>query len=64
MEITEKELIALLQDENAKMKELLEFANGNLSMLFHDIDKGKNVDIKKVVAFIGTRIEAFLNTRK
>lgn len=61
--MTAEELIAILQEENSKMKELLEFTNENLSMLFHDIDKGRDVNVKDVVAFIGSRIETFLNER-
>ena len=63
MKMTAEDLIAILQEENSKMKELLEFANVNLSMLFHDIDKGRDINVKDVVAFIGTRIETFLNER-
>ena len=63
MTINERDLINFLQDENRQMKELIEFTHNNLSMLFRDLDKGVPVDTKRVVAFIGKRVEGFLNER-
>lgn len=71
MEMTTREYIAILQKENSnlkednnKMKETLEFVNGNLSALFHDLDKGKSVNVKEVVRYVGSNVESLLNDLK
>jgi len=58
-----EEVIFLLQNENSKMREKLEFANRELSTLFNALDRGDEIDVKEVVAYIGINIKSFLDER-
>lgn len=58
-----EEIISKLSAENKKMKELIEFANSNLSGLFNSMDRMDKNEVKDAIGFIGTEIENFINKR-
>lgn len=51
----------LLEVENQKMREALEYANCNLSRIWHELRKGKKIDMLTEIGVIGTTIENTLN---
>lgn len=50
-----------LEAENKKMREVLEFANYNLSRVWHSLREGKDINLLDEVGTIGTHIENLLN---
>lgn len=50
-----------LEAENKKMREVLEFANYNLSRVWHSLREGKDINLLDEVGTIGTHIENVLN---
>jgi hypothetical protein len=58
-----EEIISKLSAENKKMKELIEFANSNLSGLFNSMDRMDKNEVKDAIRFIGIEIENFINKR-
>lgn len=58
-----EEIISMLRAENKKMKELIEFANSNLSGLFNSMDRMEKKEVKDAIGFIGIEIENFINER-
>lgn len=56
-----KTKLDLLEVENKKMRETLEYANYNLGRIWHELQKGKELDILTEIGVIGTTIENTLN---
>lgn len=50
-----------LEEENKKMREVLEYANYNLGRIWHELRKGKELDMLTEIGVIGTAIENTLN---
>lgn len=50
-----------LEEENKKMRETLEYANYNLGRIWHELRKGKELDMQTEIGVIGTAIENTLN---
>lgn len=50
-----------LEEENKKMREILEYASYNLGRIWHELRKGKELDMLTEIGVIGTAIENTLN---
>lgn len=50
-----------LEEENKKMRETLEYANYNLGRIWHELRKGKELDMLTEIGVIGTKIENTIN---